>query len=136
MKILNKIKEIFDQHELKPIELPDGYKNIYDFLRANPVESENYESEINDIYLLKKYREYIPKGWYGFDIGTPIIPEWMKIIDEIVETCIEIDPIFEIHQIEIKFGGIRFYCGSEVIEDLHEIESLIEDSLWDVALIY
>jgi hypothetical protein len=136
MIILNEVGEIFAQYELKPIELPDGFKNVYDYLRANPLETEKFESKINDGFLLKKYREYVPKGWHGFDIGTPIIPEWMEIIDKIVELCIENDPDFEIHQIKLKFGGIRFYVESELIEDIHDVELLIEDKLFDPALIY
>jgi len=136
MKILNEVEEIFTGYELKPIQLPDGFKNVYEYLRANPLETEKYESKKNDGYLLKKYREYIPKGWYGFDIGTPIIPEWMEIIDKIVELCVENDPDFEIHQIKLKFGGICFYVYSAVIEDTHEVERLILDNLFDPALIY
>ena len=86
--------------------------------------------------LNKKYREYIPQGWYGFDIGTPIIPAWMEIIDNIVELCVENDPDFEIHQIKLKFGGICFYVYSNVIDDIHDIEYLILNTLNDRALIY
>ena len=136
MKILEKIQEIFNQYELKPIELPEGCKNLYDYLRVNPEEGKNYKSEIDDVDLNKKYRKHIPKGWYGFDIGTPIIPIWVEIIDKIVEVCTTADPDFEIHQIKLKFGGIRFYTGSDIIEDLFDVERLIEHNLFDRALIY
>jgi hypothetical protein len=136
MKILDKVQEIFNQYELKPIELPAGYRNIYDYLRANPEESKKYVSEIRDVDLLQKYKKQIPKGWYGFDVGTPIIPEWMEIIDKVVQVCVEADPDFEIHQIKLKFGGIRFYVGSDIIEDLFDIERMVENTLYDRALIY
>jgi len=136
MKILEKVQEIFNQYELKPIELPKDFKDVYMFLRKYPEFGKDFKSEIDNCSLNEKYGKYIPKGWYGFDIGIPIVPLWMEIIDKIVEACVAIDSDFEIHQIKIKFGGIRFYCGSEVIEDLHKVESLIENTLWDKALIY
>lgn len=136
MKILDKVQEIFNQYELKPIELPKDIKNVYMFLRVYPEFSKDFKSEIEDSHLLKKYRKHIPRGWYGFDIGTPIVPSWMEIIDKTVELCVATDPNFEIHQIKIKFGGICFYCDSEIIEDLYDIESLIDTTLFDRALIY
>jgi len=60
----------------------------------------------------------------------------MEIIREIVLVCIKANPNFEIHQIKMKFGGIHFYCHSEVIEDLNEVDGLIMDKLFDKALIY
>lgn len=136
MKTLDKVREIFNQHELKPPMLPERYGNVYAFLSAYPDFKKDFESEKNDDYFINKYRTHIPRGWYGFSIGSPIIPEWCEIIDKILELCIETDQNFEIHQIKIKFGGIRFYCDNEIIEDLHEIESLIDGNLFDRALIY
>ena len=136
MKILDKVQEIFNHYELKPLVLPESFTDVYSFIRAYPDFGKNFKSEIDDCDLNEKYRKYIPKGWYGFDIGTLIIPLWMEIIDKIVELCVSMDPNFEIHQIKLKFGGIRFYCGSEIIEDLHGVEYLIENNLYDRALIY
>jgi hypothetical protein len=136
MKILDKVQEVFNQYELKPIELPKEFKDVYMFLRAYPEFGKDFKSTIDDGDLLKKYRKHIPRGWYGFDIGTPIVPQWMEIIDKIVEICVAVDPEFEIHQIKLKFGGICFYCGSQIIDDLHEIEYLIAHKMHDRALIY
>ena len=136
MKILEKVQEIFNQYELKSIEIPTGFKSVYDYLRDNPDKRKDFKSTIEDCDLNKKYLKHIPKGWYGFDVGTPIVPSWMEIIDKIVEACVAVDPDFEIHQIKLKFGGIRFYCESNIIDDLHDIECLIEDNLQDRALIY
>ena len=136
MKILDKVQEIFNQYDLKPIELPKKFKEVYSFIRTYPEFGKDFKSSIEDSDLNTKYRKQIPKGWYGFDIGTPIIPAWMEIIDKIVEVCVEADPYFEIHQIKIKFGGIRFYTKSNVIEDLHDVEHLIDNKLFDNALIY
>lgn len=136
MKISDKVQEIFDQHKLLPIELSKDFKDVYMLLRKYPEFSKDFKSTIEDSDLNKKYRKHIPKGWYGFDIGTPIVPVWMEIIDKIVEACVAIDPDFEIHQIKIKFGGICFYCGSNIIDDLHEVECIIANNLFDRALIY
>jgi hypothetical protein len=136
MEILDKVREVFNQYDLKPIELPKDFKDVYLFLRKYPEFSKDFKSSIDDSDLNQKYRKHIPKGWYGFDIGTPIVPVWMEIIDKIVEGCTAFDPNFEIHQIKLKFGGIRFYCSSEIIEDLHEVEYFIENKLFDRALIY
>lgn len=137
MKILNEVEKIFAKYDLKPIKLPDGFKNIYQYNDKYPADcSHLYAPQITDGFLNIKYGEYIPKGWYGFDIGTPIIPEWMEIIDKIVELCVEIDPDFEIHQIKLKFGGICFYVYSNVIEDIRDVEILLLHKLFDRALIY
>jgi len=136
MNILDKVQEIFNQYELKPIELPKEYKDVYLFLRAYPEFGKDFKSSIDDHDLNTKYRKHIPKGWYGFDVGTPIVPQWMEIIDKIVEICTAVDPDFEIHQIKLKFGGICFYCGSEIIDDLHGVEYLIANKMHDRALIY
>ena len=60
----------------------------------------------------------------------------MDILDEILELCTENDTDFEIHQIKLKFGGIRFYVHSDIIEDINDVEMCIEDNLYDPALIY
>ena len=59
-----------------------------------------------------------------------------EIIEKILDLCILNDPDFEIHQIKLKFGGIRFYVQSNVIEDIFDVESLIENTFYDRALIF
>jgi len=136
MNILDKVQEVFNQYDLKPLIFPEGHKNVYTFLQVYPEFKKDFTSKITDRDLNQKYRKHIPKGWYGFDVGNPIVPEWMEIIDKIVEGCTAFDPDFEIHQIKLKFGGICFYCGSNVIDDLHDVEFLIAKKLFDRALIY
>lgn len=135
MKIMTDVEQIFAKYKLKPIKLPKEYKNVYMFLRDNP-DNKTYISEKDDMYFLKKYSDYIPKGWYGFSIGNPIIPEWCEIIDEILELCTQHDPDFEIHQIKIKFGAICFYVHTTEIDDIRDVELLIMNNLFDRALIY
>lgn len=136
MIILDKIQKIFNQYMLNEIILPEGHKNVYTYLNEFPQFKNSFETDKDDIYFIKKYKNNIPKGWYGFDIGTPIIPVWNQILDEILEVCIAVDPNFEIHQIKLKFGGVRFYVHSEIIEDILDVEVLIGNVLFDNKLIY
>jgi len=140
MKLLSKVQEIIDKYNLT-VELPEGYKNIYEYeFKNNYKDITKFMSRFyppqTDWYYIKKYRKYIPDGWYGFSIGTPTPIEWFKVIEEILDFLISKDPNFEIHQIKTKFGGIRFYCHSYIIDDLFEIELLIENNLYSKYLIY
>lgn len=137
MKLLKEVENIINKNEFKPIEIPAGFANLYRYKDNNPEDYTYYYNIVkNDSYFIKKYRKHIPQGWYGFSMGAPIIPQWLDIVDEVLELCIKNDPEFEIHQIKIKFGGVRFYVHSGVIEDIFEIESVIENKLFDKALIY
>ena len=120
---------------LKQIELPDGYFNIYKYLEKFPNERKKYDNDM-DLCFIKKYRNNISQGHYGFAIGSPIKMEWLKLIEEVLDFLILNDPDVGIHQSKMKYGGIRFYCESKVIKDLFEIENLITDTLFDESLIY
>ena len=136
MKLLPEIQKIFDGYDLKPIEIPEGYKNVYDTSSKIPEFKNQFLSDKDDGYFIHKYSAHIPRGWYGFSIGTPIVPEWNEIIDMILEICIANDPDFEIHQIKLKWGCMYFSVDSDVIEDTSEIDVLIMQTLYDKALIY
>lgn len=136
MKLLEEVKKIVKKHNPKPIKLPENYSDVYDYLRNNPDKENDFKSEIDDYVLMSKYRKHVPRGWYGFDIGTPIIPEWMLIIDEVTKLCIDNDPNFEIHQVKLKYGRICYYVSSSIIEDYDEIDEYIEDISYDKALVY
>jgi hypothetical protein len=117
MKLLNEIKEIINKFNLNDHKLDD-------------------EFEKDDSYFLKKYGMNIPNGWYGFDLTSFVYLSWKNCIDEILEFLIKNDPNFEIHQIKLKFGGIRFYVASEIIEDILDIEGYLENIFYDESLIY
>ena len=136
MKLLKEITQIFDKYDLKPIVLPDGYSNIYSYSDYSPDIKAKYTQNNVDGNFMEKYRKYIPAGWYGFAIGDITPKEWIDVLNEVLDKLIESDPKFEINQIKVKFGGIRFYVNSEVIEDIFEIERLIEVKLFDKTLIY
>lgn len=136
MNILPQVEKVFQEIPFEQISIPDGFKNLYHYLDAFPHEKQKYSPLKEDVYFLRKYRNHIPQGWYGFSIGEPVPPEWNEIIDKILEICVQNDPDFEIHQIKMKFGGIRFYTFSEIIEDLHDVEVTIANRLFDKTLIW
>lgn len=136
MKLLNEITTIFDKYTLELIHLPDGYGNIYSYSDYYPHIKIKYTQNNVDGDFQKKYRKNIPSGWYGFAIGNIIPKEWIDVLNEVLDELIKSDPEFEINQIKMKFGGIRFYVNSEIIEDIFKIERLIEVKLFDRALIY
>lgn len=67
----------------------------------------------------EKYKQYIPKGWYGLDFD---IPQVTNYLDGVMQDLIHI-PGFELHQIKLKFGMCRFYATSVVSALQHSIES-------------
>ena len=80
------------------------------------------------------------KGWYGFSLGNiPMI--WATIIDKFLEELEKECPEFKIHQIKLKFGGLRFYVQLN-INDVEKVDSLnkeirkLEKFLYNSKLIY
>lgn len=137
MKINNKVLEILNKYDLDVrVEIPNNYKNLYTYLRDNPNDLHLYTSEKNDEYFLKKFMNYIPDGWYGFELGTLIFPCWVDALDEILELCVSIDKDFQIHQIKMKYGGVRFYVESKIIEDINDISFQISNKMFNSYLIY
>ena len=136
MKLLPNIKKILEKYNLS-VDIPDEYKTIYEFEYKNPeADVSNFYPEHPDWLLIKKYDEHIPPGWYGFSLGTPTPKAWFDAIEEILDFIIEKDPDFEIHQIKIKYGSLCFYCASNVIEDLDEIEYYLLENMFSEKLIY
>jgi hypothetical protein len=137
MKLLKKVEDILNKYNLS-VNVPDEYNTVYHYLTLHPNEEDDdfCHPEINDSFLINKYKDNIPMGWYGFAIGNPTPKNWYIVIDKILELLIKNDPSFEIHQIKLKFGGIRFYVSSDEIEDINEIEDLIDEKLFNEKLIY
>ena len=137
MKLKEEVEEILNKHDLEVV-IPDEYETVYKWKMVDEDEVEKtfgYVGDIDDATLFEKYRKHIPKGWYGFSIGHPTPTNWFTAIDEVVAFCVKNDPDFEIHQIKMKFGGIRFYVESEVIEDIWDIIFLVENKLHSRKLI-
>lgn len=144
MKLLDQVKAIVESYNLRPIVLSEQYKNIYEYINEHYKDKELTKArieeftnkEITDDYLCAKYQNHIEPNHYGFDIGTPIVPAWMNVLDEVVGLCVKNDSDFSFTQIKLKFGGIRFYASSILIEDIDEICSYIENILFDKKLVY
>lgn len=135
-KVREKVLEIIKEYDLKPIELPEGHKNLYSYIRENPEKEKEFKPKITDSFLNKKYIKHIPRGWYGFDVGTPIVSDWMEIIYKITELCVNIDPNLEIHQVKLKWGRIDYYASSNIIEDIFDVDLILNNKLYDEALVY
>jgi hypothetical protein len=96
--------------------------------------------------LRAKWRQYIPQGWYGFSLGSPCPAAWYSIIDEFLDYLVGLQNAgkisnFEIHQIKMKFGGLRFYVGygcedEELREHIQLQIDKVEETLFDEKLIY
>jgi hypothetical protein len=96
--------------------------------------------------LLNKWKAYIPQGWYGFSLGSPCPHAWYEIIDEFLTYLKSLEELnrisnFEINQIKIKFGGLRFYVGyccedEELREHIRLQIDKLEGALFDEKLIY
>ena len=79
----------------------------------------------SDIFLFQKWAYRVGKGWYGFDLGD--IPRaWADVLDDFLAWMESQCPDFEIRQIKIKFGGLRFYidtkCPREAINTMVQSE--------------
>jgi hypothetical protein len=68
-------------------------------------------SHISDLLLFWKWAYRVRKGWYGFNLGH-IPPVWTEMLDEFL-CWMEIQrPDFEIHQIKMKWAGVRIHLGT------------------------
>ena len=86
-----------------------------------------------DIFLFQKWAYRVGKGWYGFSLGD--IPSvWRDVLDDFL-AWVELQcPHFEIRQIKMKLGGLRFhiYMKSEdavlnekVRSEIFKLEALL-----------
>lgn len=94
-----------------------------------------------DLYLFMTWAHRVGKGWYGFALGNDVPIVWAKIIHDFLKELETEAPEFEIHQLKLKFGGVRFYVDLQ-LEDGEkrkainiEIEKLC-DALQSDQLIY
>jgi hypothetical protein len=76
------------------------------------LETANYKGiDSDDFRLYNKWKNRIPVGWYGFD-GINVL--WGRVIDDFLMELEKVAPNFEIHQIKLKFGGLRFYVATNI----------------------
>jgi len=120
----------------------DAFKRNYWYPDIeNPYKTELKASTDLESNLQEKWESHIGDMWYGFSIGRPCPDVWFNIIDEFLEYIKTISPKFEIHQIKMKLGGIRFYVEVNLEdEELKEFVNYqideLEYQLFDEKLIY
>jgi len=94
-----------------------------------------------DLYLFMKWAYRVEKGWYGFALGNTVPMTWAIVIDQFLRELERVAPNFKIHQIKLKFGGVRFYVDLGMTDNLkaeainREIEKLCS-CLYNENLIY
>ena len=82
------------------INVADALTIDYDYDNINNVLSP-------DLFLFSRWAYRIEKGWYGFALGN--VPfSWAMIINSFLLELEIVAPNFKIHQIKLKFGGLRF----------------------------
>ena len=92
------------------------------------------------IYLFQQWAYRVEKGWYGFDLeGVPFT--WANIIDAFMRELAIAAPKFKIHQIKLKFGGLRFYVDLKVrskraAKEIYTEIGKLEAALFHEKLIY
>ena len=69
-------------------------------------------SYVSDLLLFWKWAYRVGKGWYGFNLGH-IPPVWTQVLDEFLSWLETVCPDFEIHQIKMKLGSLRFHVGTK-----------------------
>ena len=107
-------------------------KSVVDQLKSKYSERfnlNNYKQKSNfhaDVILFQNWAYRVEKGWYGFALGEFVPYVWTNILDEFFN-YVEIKcPDFKIHQVKIKFGGIRIYLKLNSKESSGEINEEIE----------
>jgi hypothetical protein len=94
-----------------------------------------------DLYLFMKWAHRVRKGWYGFALGKEVPLVWAKIIEDFLDELVKEAPNFQICQIKLKFGGLRFYVDLN-LEDEEKVKVINEEIvklcaiLFDKRLIY
>lgn len=93
-----------------------------------------------DLYLFHKWAYRVDEGWYGFAMSNcPML--WAIVIDNFLKELVKVAPNFKIHQIKLKFGGLRFYVelglDDKALNDaIHQEIGKLEQRLFNEKLIY
>jgi hypothetical protein len=89
-----------------------------------------------DLYLFMHWAYRVEKGWYGFALGRDVPIVWTRIIHDFLEELEKEAPDFKIHQIKLKFGGLRFYVdlrlddkdkSKAIHEEIHKLCNTLSD---------
>ena len=98
MKLLKSVEKIFKK-KYHPFEMPDeSFKNIYQYIEANPEEKAKYIHPKNDAYFNEKYKDYLEEGHYGLALEEKSV---IKYLDDIFKDLINF-LLFEVHKFIIN----------------------------------
>lgn len=94
-----------------------------------------------DLWLFSKFAYRIPQGWYGFALGKHVPFVWAQVIEDYLHYLGTKCPKYEIHQIKLKFGGLRFYVelnapNKATREEIHKEIAELEEWLQHEKLVY
>ena len=111
------VEEFIQKHELdKPPKIPVTTEDLF-------------LAKIAHDKLFDKWKDTIGENWYGFALWNNLPLNWYLAIDDLLEYIKTVSKKFEIHQIKIKYGGLRFYVYYDVKDDfvlMGNIDKLIE----------
>ena len=65
--------------------------------------------------------------WREASMGAGVNPGWVPIVDALHAAVLDIDPDVKVDQVKEKFGGLRYYYGSDS-ERGDEIEALVREA--------
>mgnify|MGYP003644601362 FL=1 len=85
-------------------------------------------------FLDAKWSHIVPEGWYGFALSPQDPLVFYIVVDVLTEYLNSKIEDFEVHQVKIKFGGLRYYTN--VTEEYYPLVQEIEALLHDDELIY
>ena len=82
-------------------------------------------------FIEKKWSSKTPNGWYGFGGIRINSIKCLLVLDKVTDYLNNRVDDFEIQQIKIKFGGLRYYtnAGSEFYSMISELENIIFDNI-------
>lgn len=120
-----KFKNLLKKHKLS--------RNSY--YQSSPYKQEVGQCSKGELALLENWSHHVAKGWYGISLGQPTPDSWFRFLDAFLRLVRDYNPNFEIHQIKMKFGGLRCYLGN-INEETRELVSQVEEIMYDDELIY
>ena len=70
-----------------------------------------------DIFLFQRWACRVRQGCYGFDLGD--VPRvWADLLNDLLAWMESQCPDFEILQIKMKCGGLRFYIDTKIVDEV------------------
>ena len=65
--------------------------------------------------------------WRDASIGGQVNPGWEPLVDELHAKVLEIDPNVHVAQVKEKFGGLRYYFDTDLLEGYDKIAAIVDE---------